>query len=189
MTSRIRQLWIQRRAMVVVALLSMASGAVLGAVRYSNRFPAIATFEVKRGEFIDSVQFKVWIEGFDLYAKDAPPGAKGVSITLTGDVTYINVPMSRDLYGVFYVSPAVLARYSSDRGVEDFDRKFNVHLEAYANGALVDMIDKRKEQDPKWFAPFRAVPNLVSRQDQCPFVISDTSRYPMIKPQPSAGSP
>ena len=57
MISRIRQLWIQRKAMVVVALLSMGSGAVLGAVRYSNRFPAIPTFEVKRGEFIDSVQF------------------------------------------------------------------------------------------------------------------------------------
>ena len=57
MISRIRQLWIQRKAMVVVALLSMGSGALLGAVRYSNRFPAIPTFEVKRGEFIDSVQF------------------------------------------------------------------------------------------------------------------------------------
>ena len=133
--------------------------------------------------FVDSVQFKIWIEGFDLYAKNAPPGSKGVSVALTGDVTYVNVPMNRDIYASFYVHPDVLARYSTDRGYTDFDRKFNVHVEAYVGGTLMDLIDKRKEQNAKWFEPLVQVPNLVLKQNASPFVVTDVDRYPMIKPE------
>jgi RND family efflux transporter MFP subunit len=80
MISRIRQLWIQRKAMVVVALLSLGSGAVLGAVRYSNRFPAIPTFEVKRGEFIDSVQFRGEVKAMKSVTISAPPEAGDLEI-------------------------------------------------------------------------------------------------------------
>jgi len=80
MTSRIRQLWIQRKAMVVVALLSMGSGAVLGAVRYSNRFTAIPTFEVKRGEFIDSVQFRGEVKAMKSVPISAPAEAGDLEI-------------------------------------------------------------------------------------------------------------
>ncbi len=80
MTSRIRQLWIQRKAMVVVALLSMGSGAVLGAVRYSNRFPAIPTLEVKRGEFIDSVQFRGEVKAMKSVPISAPAEAGDLEI-------------------------------------------------------------------------------------------------------------
>lgn len=80
MISRIRQLWIQRRAMVVVALLSMGSGAVLGAVRYSNRFPSIPTFEVKRGEFIDSVQFRGEVKAMKSVTISAPAEAGDLEI-------------------------------------------------------------------------------------------------------------
>ena len=45
-------------------------------------------------------------------------------MALTGSVTYINVAAGRDLYGVFYVHPSTLGRYSSDRGYEEYDRKF-----------------------------------------------------------------
>ena len=80
MISRIRQLWIQRKAMVVVALLSMGSGAVLGAVRYSNRSPAIPTFEVKRGEFIDSVQFRGEVKAMKSLTISAPAEAGDLEI-------------------------------------------------------------------------------------------------------------
>jgi hypothetical protein len=135
--------------------------------------------------FVDAVEFKVWIEGFDQYGANAA-GGKGVSVALTGTVDYINVPMSRDLYGVFYVHPAVVARYSGERGAEDFQRKFNVHVEASVNGTLVDAIDKNKEQDPTWYQKLKATPGLVFRQDQCVFLIADASKYPMIKPQTSS---
>ena len=137
--------------------------------------------------FVDDVQFKVWIEGLDQYAPNPnAAGGKGVAVALTGTVDYINVGVNKDLYGVFYVHPSVLARYGTDRGAEDFTRKFNVHIEAYVNGTLVDSVDKTKEQDLTWYRALKAIPGLVYRQDQCPFLISDTSHYPMIKPQTSS---
>jgi hypothetical protein len=136
--------------------------------------PALTT------NFLDSAEFKVWIEGFDPLAKNAQ-GTTGVSVALTGSVTYINIPAGRDIYGVFYVHPNTLARYSDDRGYENYDRKYDVHIEAYVGGALMDAIDKRKEQDPNWYKPLTVVPNLVYRQDQCPFMLADPDRYPAIK--------
>jgi len=131
--------------------------------------------------YLDAVEFKVWIEGLDLFAKNAPVPGKGAAVALTGSVNYVNVPAGKDIYGVFYVHPATLGRYSGERGYEDFDRKYNIHVEAYVGGALMDAFDKKKEQDPKWFQPLTVVPNLVYRQDQCPFLMYDPDRYPAIK--------
>ena len=64
-------------------------------------------------------------------------------------MTYINLPAGRDCYGVFYVHPNTLSRYCGNGTYEDFDRKFNVHVEAYIGGKLVDYIDKNKDAD-KW---------------------------------------
>jgi hypothetical protein len=133
-------------------------------------------------KYVDAIQFKVWIEGLDLLAKDAPVPGKGVAVGLTGSVTYVNVAADKDIYGVFYVHPSTLGRYSSDRGADDFNRKFDVHLEAYVGGVLMDAVDKNKETDPKWFQQLRAISDLVYRQDQCPFLISNPDRYPAIKP-------
>ena len=58
----------------------MGSGAVLGAVRYSNRFPAIPTFEVKRGEFIDSVQFRGEVKAMKSVTISAPAEAGDLEI-------------------------------------------------------------------------------------------------------------
>ena len=132
--------------------------------------------------YLDAVEFKVWIEGLDLLAKNAPIPGKGVAVALTGSVTYVNVPAGKDLYGVFYVHPSTLGRYSDERGYENFDRKYDIHIEAYVGGTLMDEINKNKEQDPlNWFKPLTVVPNLVYRQDQTPFIVSDPDRYPAIK--------
>jgi hypothetical protein len=139
--------------------------------------------------YLDAVTFKIWIEGLDA---DAPnpgqPGGKGVAVGLTGSVTYINVPVGKDLYGVFYVHPNTLGRYSSGRGTEDWDRKFNIHLEASVDGKIVDNVDRKT--DPAgltWFQALRATPGLVYREDQCAFIVSNPSRYPAIKLPPDSG--
>jgi hypothetical protein len=138
-------------------------------------------------KYLDEIQFKVWIEGRDLQAKNAPPGGQGVAVALTGTVTYVNVPAGKDLYGVFYVHPDTLGRYSDDRGSEQFERKYDVHLEAYVGGTLMDAVNKNKEDDPlKWFQPLVPIANLVYRQDQSPFALSDSGRYPAIKLQAPA---
>ncbi|HEX4141447.1 MAG TPA: hypothetical protein VHY09_13950 [Candidatus Methylacidiphilales bacterium] len=130
--------------------------------------------------WVDSAQFKIWIEGRDAYVPNPPPGSTQVAVCLTGSVTYINLKQARDAYGVFYVHPNVLSRYCGTGSYEDFDRKFNVHVEAYVGGKLVDYYDKNKDVD-KWWTQPTAVPNLVCRQDQSPFLLSDITRYPQIK--------
>jgi len=130
--------------------------------------------------WVDSAQFKIWIEGRDAYAANPPPGSTEVAVCLTGAVTYINLKQARDGYGVFYVNPNVLTRYSGTGGYENFDRKWNVHVEAYVGGKLVDYYDKNKDED-KWWTKPTAVANLVCRQDQSPFLLSDVTRYPQIK--------
>ena len=139
--------------------------------------------------WVDSAQFKVWIEGRDLYAANAPAGsADGVAICLTGSVTYVNLKQAKDGYGVFYVHPNTMTRYCGSVSYEDFDRKFNIHVEAYVGGKLVDYIDKNKDVDKWWSAP-TAVSNFVCRQDQTPFLMSDITRYPQIKlPSSDSGS-
>jgi RND family efflux transporter MFP subunit len=71
MITGIRQLWMKRKAWIVVIVL-LGSGAVLGAVRYTNRSPAAPTFEVKRGELIDSVQFRGEIKALKSLTITAP---------------------------------------------------------------------------------------------------------------------
>jgi hypothetical protein len=132
-------------------------------------------------KYIDAVDIKIWIEGLDLLDPAAPVAGKGVAIALTGDCTYVNIPAGKDVYAVFYVHPSTIGRYSSDRGSDDFDRKFNIHVEASVGGALMDAIDKSKEDDAKWFQALKVVPNLVYRQNQSPFVLADVDRYPAIK--------
>jgi HlyD family secretion protein len=57
MIGRVRQLWTERKAWAIVFALT-ASGALLGAVHYSSRSPSVPTLVLKRGDFIDSLQFR-----------------------------------------------------------------------------------------------------------------------------------
>ena len=133
------------------------------------------------GNYQNEVQFKVWIEGRDLLDPQGKPG-EGIAVALTGGVTYVNIPAGRDLYGVVYVHPSTLGRYSTGGGYEDFDRKFDIHIEADVDGKTMDYINKNKEADPQgWFKSLKVVPNLIYQQNQCAFILADVDRYPAIK--------
>ena len=80
MTNRIRRLWVRRKAVIVVVVLLVGSGGVLGAVRYSNRSPDIPTFDVKRGEFVDSVQFRGEVKAMKSVTISAPAEAGDLQI-------------------------------------------------------------------------------------------------------------
>ncbi len=141
----------------------------------------------QKGNFVDEVEFKVWVEGRDLLDPAGQPG-QGIAVGLTGSVTYVNLAKAKDTYGVFYVHPSTLARYSTDRGgANDFLRTFDVHVEAYVNGQLVDAVDKNKETDITWYQKLKAIPSLVFRQNQCIFIAMDPGRYPAIKIPADAG--
>jgi len=133
-----------------------------------------------KGDYVDSVEFKVWVEGRDLANTNAP-GDEGAAVALTGSVTYVNIPTSKEAYGVFYVHPSTLTRYGGKGGSSDFERKFDVHVAALVGGSIVDNVDKNKEKDPAWFQPLIPIAGFVCRQDQSPFLLADLNRYPAIK--------
>jgi hypothetical protein len=137
------------------------------------------------GKFVDAVEFRIWIEGRDLYAPEATT-KDGIPVGLTGSVTYVNLAETKDAYGVFYVPPATLNRFSV-RGPSDFDRTFDTHVEAYVGGTKVDYFDKNKEQDANWYQQLKPLSGFVYRQDQTPFIVTDPVRYPPIK-LPSASA-
>ncbi len=135
-------------------------------------------------KFVDSAEFRVWIEGRDLYAPEAPT-KDGIAVGLTGTVTYVNLAAAKDGYAVFYLPPATIARFSTARGSSDFDRTFNIHAEAYVGGTKVDYFDKNKEADANWYQSLKPLSGFVYRQDQGPFILADPDRYPPIKLPPA----
>ena len=176
------------RDAIVTSLVHAPNLGTLGASSDDTQWLKIefhyGTTPVLTTNYIDAVEFKVWVEGRDLLDPQGKPG-EGIAVGFTGSVTYINIPKGKDLYGVFYVNPSTLGRYSTDRGLEDYDRKFDVHIEAYIGGALMDKIDKKKGETDGWHLLLKAIPDLVYRQDQCPFLVMDPDRYPAIKLPPS----
>jgi len=143
----------------------------------------------KKLPWIDEVQFKVYVEGRDLYAANAP-GQEGVAVCLTGEVTYVNLAQSRDAYGCVFLHPSTLARYAGTRGPEDFERKYNVRVEAYVGGKMVDYQSKNPNDKggPDWNKGLPSVTNMLMQQDKTPFIAADTNRYPMIKGTSGAGA-
>jgi HlyD family secretion protein len=81
MIDRIIQLWMRRKAMVVTIVVLAACGVVLGAVRLGRRAPTLATYEVKRGEFLDSIQFHGEVKALKSVTISAPAEAGDLRIT------------------------------------------------------------------------------------------------------------
>src|SRR5437016_9891724 len=81
MIKRLHQLWRQRRVLVVAILVVAGSGVVLGAaVRYSRRSPSLPTLEVKREEFLDSLQFRGEVKALKSITISAPSEAGDLRI-------------------------------------------------------------------------------------------------------------
>jgi HlyD family secretion protein len=79
MTGSMRKLWTTRKAWVIVVALG-ASGVLLGAVRYNNRSPSIPTLVVKRGDFIDSLEFRGDVKALKSVSIVTPAEAGNVHI-------------------------------------------------------------------------------------------------------------
>jgi HlyD family secretion protein len=80
MTMNLRQLWSRRKALLIAIILLGASGVLLGAVRLSRRTPSIPTYEVKRGDFLDSLQFRGEVKAMKSITLSAPAEAGDLQI-------------------------------------------------------------------------------------------------------------
>jgi RND family efflux transporter MFP subunit len=66
--------------MVITVVVLAGCGAVLGAVRLSRRSPAVPTYQVTRGEFLDSVQFRGEVKALKSVTISAPAEAGDLQI-------------------------------------------------------------------------------------------------------------
>ena len=72
MIKRFRQLSMQRKTIAIVIVLLAGSGVVLGASRLGRRSPSVPTIGVKRGEFLDSTQFRGEVKAMKSVTISAP---------------------------------------------------------------------------------------------------------------------
>jgi HlyD family secretion protein len=80
MLQRFHQLSMQGKAIAIVILLLAGSGVVLGAVRLGKRSPTVPTIEIKRGEFLDSTQFRGEVKALKSVTISAPAEAGDLQI-------------------------------------------------------------------------------------------------------------
>ncbi len=80
MKTKIQQLWVRRKVMLITVLVLAGSGMLLATVRLSKRAPTVPTFEVKRGDFLDSVQFRGEVKALKSITISAPSEAGDLQI-------------------------------------------------------------------------------------------------------------
>ena len=80
MTTRLRDFWMKRRVALVVAVLLAASAAVYGVAHYSKKTPTTSSFEVKRGEFLDVLEFRGQLKAMKSVTITAPANAGDLQI-------------------------------------------------------------------------------------------------------------
>lgn len=80
MKEKFLRLSLRRRALVVAAIVLAGAGVVMGAVRLGKRTPTVPTLEVKRGEFLDSLQFRGEVKALKSVTISAPADAGDMQI-------------------------------------------------------------------------------------------------------------
>jgi RND family efflux transporter MFP subunit len=73
-------MWVGRRTLLVVAVLAVGAAAVSGVVHFSAKSPTLPTFEVKRGEFLDVLQFRGQLKAMKSVTITAPANAGDLQI-------------------------------------------------------------------------------------------------------------
>lgn len=80
MMRRFRQLSARGKAVAVAAILLAGSGVLLGAVRLGRRSPSVPTVQVKREEYLDSMQFRGEVKALKSITISAPAEAGDLQI-------------------------------------------------------------------------------------------------------------
>lgn len=80
MMRRFRRLSAVGKSGVIAVILLAASGVLLGAVRLGRRTPSVPTTVVKRGEFLDSLQFRGEVKALKSVTISAPAEAGDLQI-------------------------------------------------------------------------------------------------------------
>jgi len=80
MIRRVAQFWRRKKGLVTSGIIVVLCIVLLGAIRYSHRAPAIPTIDVRRGEFIDSLEIRGEIKALRSIEVTAPAEAGDLQI-------------------------------------------------------------------------------------------------------------
>jgi len=83
MISRMQQFWARNKGLVTSGLIVVLCVLLLGSIRYTHRAPAIPTIDVRRGEFLDSLEISGEIKALKSIEVTAPAEA--------GDLQILNI--------------------------------------------------------------------------------------------------
>jgi HlyD family secretion protein len=80
MISRVQQFWTRNKGLVTSGIIVTLCLLLLGAIRYTHRAPGIPTIDVRRGEFIDSLDIRGEIKALKSIEVAAPAEAGDLQI-------------------------------------------------------------------------------------------------------------
>jgi HlyD family secretion protein len=80
MMQKLKDLWMKRRTLVFVLIFSAASSALYGVARFSTKSPTVPTVQIKRGEFLDILQFRGQLKAMKSTNITAPANAGDLQI-------------------------------------------------------------------------------------------------------------
>src|ERR1700677_2580340 len=80
MIDKLKNLLTKRWTIVAVIVVAAASAGVYGFAHYSTKAPVVPTFQVKRGEFLDALQFRGQLKAMKSVTLTAPANAGDLQI-------------------------------------------------------------------------------------------------------------
>ena len=80
MIAKLKQLWAGQRRIVVISALAVVSAGTIDAMHFTVRGPAIATAEVRVGEFLDSLNIRGEVKSLKSVSISAPAEAGDLRI-------------------------------------------------------------------------------------------------------------
>jgi HlyD family secretion protein len=90
MIARVRLLWSERKGAVIALLLIVSGAAMLAAAKLVNRSPSVPTFDVQRGEFLDTLPLRGEVKALKSIPINAPAGVGDLQIVqLAADGTAV----------------------------------------------------------------------------------------------------
>jgi len=98
---------------------------------------------------------------------------------LTGEVTHVNIPASRENRSVMYITPKTLQRLMLGRTVTN-NALQNAAVQLVQQGALKDEISTQRAA-PQWHATLPQVAGLILNKNETPFMPLYWDRYCQIK--------
>ena len=98
---------------------------------------------------------------------------------LTGEVTHVNIPASRENRSVMYVTPKTLQRLMLGRTVTN-NALQNAAVQLVQQGALKDEISTQRAA-PQWHATLPHVAGLILNKNETPLMPLYWDRYCQIK--------